>query len=169
MLKGSDVIGTPVFIQDTGEQINQVEDVIFDPETNRLLGFIIDKGEKSSEAHLALWEGIQKIEPDKVTLSSLKYVIPANYAPPLKHLTENENILNQARIITTTGQELGQLSDVYFDVQTGQVEGYEVTQRMLAGILAESDFLPVAQVVEVGQETILVKPEVADTLLKSVS
>jgi uncharacterized protein YrrD len=162
LLRGNDIIGKPVMVQGADQQFDPVQDVIFDPEVNRLLGFVVDRRGRSSEALIALWEGVQIIGSDVIQLSSAKSVIPAMYAPPIKQMMEQENILNRVKVITTGGQELGKLVDVYFDVQTGQIEGYEVSGGLVTDLLSGHSFMPVSLVIEVNQDVALVNPEAAN-------
>jgi uncharacterized protein YrrD len=164
LLKGSDVIGIPVMAQDTDQPLDPVQDVIFDPKINRLLGFVVDKGGWFSEAMIVFWEEVQLIGPDVIQLSSVESVISAVYAPPVKQIMEHENILNHAKVITTDGHELGKLVDVYFDAQTGQIEGYEVSGGLVTDLLSGRSFMPVSLVVEVNQDVALVKSEAADII-----
>jgi uncharacterized protein YrrD len=162
LLRGNDIIGKPVMVQDADQQLDPVQDVIFDPEVNRLLGFVVDRRGRSSEALIALWEGVQIIGSDGVQLSSAKSVIPAMYAPPIKKIMNQENLLNRAKVITTDGHELGKLVDIYFDVQTGQIEGYEVSGGLVTDLLSGHSFMPVSLVVEIDQDVVLVNPEAAN-------
>jgi uncharacterized protein YrrD len=59
---------------------------------------------------------------------------------------------------------LGKLVDVYFDAQTGQIEGYEVSGGLMTNLLSGHSFLPVSLVVEVNQDVALVKSEAADII-----
>jgi uncharacterized protein YrrD len=163
-LKGSDVIGKPLVTLDTGEQFEKVQDVIFDPAVNRILGFVLDEGGWVSKARVILWEGVRLIGKDVILLSSARDVIPADYVPPIKQMMKQENVLKSARVLTTTGDELGKLSDVYFDARTGQIEGYEVSGGLVANLLSGHSFMPVSLVVEINQDVALVKPETADII-----
>ena len=43
MRKGTDIIGKAVVAYDTGERFEKVLDLIFDQDSNRLLGFLVDE------------------------------------------------------------------------------------------------------------------------------
>jgi uncharacterized protein YrrD len=75
---------------------------------------------------------------------------------------EHENVLKSAKVMTTDGRELGKLVEVYFDEQTGQIEGYGVSGDLVTVLLSGRSFVPVSLIVKVSQEVALVKPEVAD-------
>ncbi|WP_416245012.1 PRC-barrel domain-containing protein [Crocosphaera sp. XPORK-15E] len=43
MYKGRDIIGKPIVSYDMGEKFETVEDLIFDQDSNQLLGFVVKR------------------------------------------------------------------------------------------------------------------------------
>ncbi|MGR3280346.1 PRC-barrel domain-containing protein, partial [Acaryochloris marina NIES-2412] len=64
MRKGSDIIGQPVFAYDTGKKLDdRIEDLIFDQNTNQLLGFLVEEKSWFRDAQVLPLENIHAIGP----------------------------------------------------------------------------------------------------------
>jgi uncharacterized protein YrrD len=163
MIKSNDIVGKPVLRKEIDKQVEIIHDIIFDPETKRILGFVVDEGGWFKNARIVLWEGIAQIDEMGVTLVSEKYLIPADYAPPIQEMMEQGNILYQTKVITTEGEEVGQLADVYFNETTGKVEGFDVTGSETQ-TNNEPIFVPMSIITEINRNVIVLNGAVADVL-----
>jgi len=163
MLKSSDVVGKPVLRNEINKQADTVQDIIFDPEAKRILGFVVDEGGLFKEARIMLWEGIERIDEVGVSLVAEKYLIPANYAPPIQEMMEQGNTLYQTKVITTSGEEVGQLADVYFSETTGKVEGFDVVGPETQAT-DEVIFVPMSIIAEMNRNMIVINGTMADVL-----
>ena len=110
-----------------------------------------------------LWEGIEQIDEMGLALLSEKYLIPANYAPPIQQMMEQSNILHQTKAITSEGEELGQLVDVYFSETSGKVEGFDVSGPETQ-TTDELIFVPISIIREISRNMVVVSGAVADVL-----
>ena len=64
-------------------------------------------------------------------------------------------------LLTTDGQDLGKIADVYFDEQTGRVEGYEATGGLFSDLSNGRTFVPAPDDVQIGTDTAIVPLSVA--------
>jgi uncharacterized protein YrrD len=163
MIKSSDVIDKPLLRKEIDKPVEVIHDIIFDPKANRILGFVVDEGGWFKDARIVLWEGIEHIDHLGMTLLSEKYLIPAGYAPPIQEVMAQDNILHQAKVITTAGDEVGQLADVYFNETTGEVEGFDVTAPE-SQATDELIFVPMSIIAQVNQNKVVINGTVADIL-----
>jgi uncharacterized protein YrrD len=163
MIKSSDVMGKPVLRKEIDKSVETIHDIIFDRETQRIIGFVIDEGGWFKNARLVLWEGIEQIDELGVTLVSEKYLIPANHAPPIQEIMEQGNVLHQTKVITTDGEDVGQLVDVYFSETTGEVEGFDVTGAETQAA-TEPIFVPMSIITEMNRNVVVINGAVADVL-----
>jgi uncharacterized protein YrrD len=164
MRRGSDLVGLPVVTFDTGEQFVRIEDLIFDQTQNRLLGFVVDEGGWFSGARVLPLNRVQTIGRDTIIVPSRTSVIPADTDPTIRGVLERNNILKGTRIVTTDGRELGTLVDLYFDEQTGVVEGYEASGGVYADTVSGRSFIPAPQALKIGQDVAFVPPETAQLM-----
>jgi sporulation protein YlmC with PRC-barrel domain len=77
-------------------------------------------------------------------------------------------VLKGNRIITTDGRYLGSIVDLYFNDQTGNIEGYEASGGVFADAYSGRSFIPAPQTVKIGKEVTFVPPETADLMEEQV-
>jgi uncharacterized protein YrrD len=168
MQKGTDTISLPVIAFDTGERFEKIRDVIFGQHENRVLGFLVDEGGWFNEAKVVPFQNVQAIGPDGVIVPSKESVVIANTEPAIKGVLEHKNVLKGTKIMTTDGRDLGTMADVYFDEQTGAVEGYEASGGLFGDAATGRSFVPAPQTLKIGQDVAFVPPETADMMEEQV-
>ncbi len=157
-IKGSDVIGLKVITLDTGEKVNTVTDIIFDPSANQVTALLIDEGGWFSEAKVILIQDVKAIGVDAVTIESSDLIKKASEAPQrVTNIAQDKNYLSQSRVITEEGTELGKISDIYFDEHTGKVLQLEVTQGILKDTTGGKKLVNTSDIITVGEYALIVK------------
>jgi uncharacterized protein YrrD len=162
--RATPLIGRDVITLDSGQKVETVSDVLYDAESKKVLGLVIDKAGWFKDAKVLLFSDIESIGKDAIMISSSKLVkkaadVPINVAT----IARNDKRLTQTKIMTEDGKELGTVSDIYFDDQTGQVSELEVSQGLKdAG--SGKKRIPVTAIVNTGQDVTIVRPMVEETL-----
>jgi uncharacterized protein YrrD len=168
MRKGRDMIGKPVVAYDTGEKVETVTDLIFDQDENRLLGFLIDEGGWFSNAKVLPLNQIKAIGLDAVVVADENSIRTSSSFPDIHRVLERNNVLKGTQIMTLDGRDLGTMVDLYFDDQTGIVEGYEVSGGLFADAYSGRSFVPAPQTLKIGEDVAFVPPEIADLMEEQV-
>ncbi|HEX6290340.1 MAG TPA: PRC-barrel domain-containing protein [Herpetosiphonaceae bacterium] len=168
MRKGTELVGKPVVAFDSGEQCESIKDLLFDQNNNQLLGFLVDEGGWFSSARVLPLQSIQSIGPDAVIVPAKNAVVNAVQVPEIHRILERNNVLRGTRIMTTDGRDLGTMVDLYFDEQTGAVEGYEVSGGLFADAYSGRSFVPAPQTLKIGEDVAFVPPETADLMEEQV-
>ena len=162
MRKGTDLIGKAVVTYDTGERIAIILDVIFDQDSNMLLGFLVDEAGWFSSSKVIPFGSIRSIGIDAIIVSSKDATACASEIQPIDRVLEHNNIMKGIKIISTDGRDLGTTIDLYFDELTGKIDGYEVTGGMFAD--NGHSFVPAPPTINIGKEVALVPSETADLM-----
>jgi uncharacterized protein YrrD len=168
MRKGSDVLGNPVVAFDTGDRLTTIKDLIFDQKENQLLGFVVDEGGWFSEAEVLPLKEIQAIGPDAIVIQSKEAVVRATRIPQIKGVLERNNVMKGTKLMTTDGQDLGTLVDLFFDEESGQLEGYEVSGGLFADAYSGRTFVPAPKTLKIGEDVAFVPPETATLMQEQV-
>ncbi|MGL5081100.1 MAG: PRC-barrel domain-containing protein, partial [Microcoleaceae cyanobacterium] len=168
MRKGQDIIGKPVVAYDSGEKLETISDLIFDQGSNQLLGFLVDEGGWFSDAKVLPIGQVKAIGLDAVIVASKEAITTANNIPAIKQVLERNNILKGTRIMTLDGRDLGNMIDLYFDAQTGSVEGYEVSGGLFADAYSGRSFVPAPDTLKIGEDVAFVPSETADLMEEQV-
>jgi uncharacterized protein YrrD len=168
MRKGRDIIGKPVVSYDTGEKFDRVQDLIFDQNSNRLLGFLLDEAGWFKDARVLPFAEIQAIGADAAIVSSKNVVVRGSDIQPIATILEHNTILKGTRIMTTDGRDLGTLIDLYFDERTGVIEGYESSGGLFADVYSGRSFVPAPQTLKIGKDVAFVPSQTAQLMEEQV-
>lgn len=161
MRRGSDAFGRSVITYDTGERIARVEDLIFAESSNQIVGLLIAESRLFSSARVIPFHSIQAFGPDVIVVPDKSAVKRLEQLPKIEQLLKHNNVLKGTRIMTTNGRNLGTMVDLYFDDQTGEVEGYDVSGGLFADAYSGRSFVPAPQTLKIGKDVAFVPPEVA--------
>ena len=168
MRKGSDILGKPIVAYDSGNKFSRVKDLLFDQDSNQLLALLISEGGWFSDTLIIPFQGIQAIGSDAVIVPSEDAVMKARKLPEAQQILKRNNILKGTHIITTDGRDLGGMVDLYFDEQTGVIEGYEVSGGLFADAYSGRSFVPAPHTLKIGEHVAFVPSEVADLMEEQV-
>ena len=168
MRNGKGMIGKPVVAYDSGEEFRTIVDLIFDQESNKLLGFLVDEGGWFSNALVLPLTNIQAIGADAVIVNSREAIDSAQAFPEIQSILERDNILKGTRIMTVDGRDLGTMVDLYFDDTSGAIEGYEVSGGIFADAYSGRSFVPAPDTLKIGEDIAFVPSETADLMREQV-
>jgi uncharacterized protein YrrD len=168
MRKGRDIIGKPVVSYDTGEKFDRIQDLIFDQNSNRLLGFLLDEAGWFKDARVLPLAEVQAIGADAAIVSSKNVAVRGSDIKPIAAILEHNTILKGTRIMTTDGKDLGTLIDLYFDERTGAIEGYEASGGLFADVYSGRSFVPAPQTLKIGKDVAFVPSQTAQLMEEQV-
>ncbi|WP_308634699.1 PRC-barrel domain-containing protein [Paenibacillus silvisoli] len=160
MLRLQHLIGLPVIEMSGGKQVGHVKDAWFD-EHWQLGGIILDAGRRFLTAIKAvLWNEVMVCGEDAVIIMNEASVRKTKQADIMRSFHTGSIRLKDLPVITVDGEQLGRVSDVYFDqIQGTQIVGYELTDGFIADILEGRKWLPApesAEEVMLGEDVIIV-------------
>jgi len=164
MRKGYDLLGKMIVSYETGEKIDRVKDIVFDPNTNQLLALVVREGNWFSPTRVVLFQDVRAIGINAVIITSSAAIIPANQVAEVQHVLAQPNILKGTQLLTTDGHDLGRIVDLYVDEETGIIEGYEVSGSSFANTPSGHSFIPAPQTLKVGRQVAFVPPDVLDLM-----
>jgi uncharacterized protein YrrD len=168
MLKGRDIIGKSIVSYETGQKFDRVKDLIFDQDSGRLLGFLVDESGWFSSARVLMLKDVQVIGPDALIVPSKDTVVKASESPEINRIVQHNNVLDGTRIMTTDGRSLGTMIDLYFDERTGEIEGYEVSGGLFSDAYSGRSFVPAPQTFKIGEDVAFVPPQTAQLMEEQV-
>ena len=168
MRNGKGMIGKPVVAYDSGEEFKTIIDLIFDQDSNQLLGFLVDEGGWFSNALVLPLTNVQAIGADAIIVATRDAINSAGEFPAMQRILERDNILKGTRIMTIDGRDLGTMTDLYFDDATGAIEGYEVSGGIFADAYSGRSFVPAPDTLKIGEDIAFVPSETADLMQEQV-
>ncbi len=164
MRKGSDIIGKSITAFDSGKRVARVQDLIFDQDTNELLGVLVEESGLFHSAKVVPLGAISAFGTDTLIISSKEDIISAKHDDRIYRVLDRNLILKGTRIVTTDGRYLGSVVDLFFDEQTGAIEGYEASGGIFADAYSGRSFIPAPHTIRIGEDATFVPPETADLM-----
>ncbi len=163
MKKARSLIGLNVVAQAGGEALGTVRDLIFDSNSSELLAAVLSEKDLFGlvQAQVVPWREVVSVGRDAIIVQSAASKIKAGSDERLSEVVQRETTLGGTRIMTTDGQSLGTLGDVFVDETTGRVTGYEISGGFISDTLRGKRFLPAVENVQVGKDVAFVPPEVS--------
>lgn len=157
LVKGKDVIGLNVVTIDTGTIIETVKDLGYNPTTHTIETLFVKKGSLFSAPKAIHISDVINIGPDAVIVSdasavqSVKIIGNTTLA-----LSNSKKYLVQTAVLTAEGKNLGKVTDVYFDSESGVVSTMEVSQGGFKTLTEGKKSVTPADVVTIGADTTIV-------------
>jgi uncharacterized protein YrrD len=161
MIKGKDILGRHIVAIDSGQRLDSVHDLIFDHQANEVLGLLVDEGGWFRAAKVVPFEMVRSIGEDAIMIDSADQVTTTRDDDRLADVLDSKISLIGMTLLTTDGQDLGKIADVYFDEQTGRVEGYEATGGVFSDLSNGRTFVPAPEHVQIGEDAAIVPVSVA--------
>jgi uncharacterized protein YrrD len=168
MYKGKEMIGKPVVSYDAGEKFDAVKDLIFDQDSNQLLGFLVQESGWLRPAKVLLLKDVKAIGVNAVIATSKSAIVNGHKIPEVDQILEHNTILKGTQILTVNGQNLGVVADLYFDEHTGNIEGYEVSGGLFADAYSGRSFVPALQTLKIGRDVAFVPAQTAQLMEEQV-
>ncbi|RJF71387.1 photosystem reaction center subunit H [Deinococcus cavernae] len=161
MIKGKEILGRNIVAISTGEKVDSVRDVVFDHQGNQVLAFLVDEGGWFRAAKAVPFERVRSIGEHAIMIASADDVTSSRDDGRLADALESKTSLLGMTLLTTDGQNLGKIADVYFDENTGRVVGYEATGGLFADLSSGRAFIPAPSDVQIGADAAIVPLSVA--------
>jgi uncharacterized protein YrrD len=168
MRKGSDIIGKHIVAYNTGSKIGRVLDLVFDQQHNAIVGLLVEEKGFFSDAKILPLSSIQSMGVDAVITEHSENIIPAKSNQKIAEIMEHNNVMKGTHIMTVSGQDLGATIDLYFDENTGSIEGYEVSGGIFADAYSGRSFVPAVQTLRIGEHYAFVPTIVAEMMEEQV-
>lgn len=144
--------GLSVFLIKSVEEIGKVLDLAI--HDNKIIGVIIDKkGWLNHHLYLPIWDihsfGVDALmieNHDKLSqLSKQDYLFASG----------KQRIRGKA-LLTTEGEKLGIVEDVYFEEDSGKIVGYEVTDGLIADIKEGKRLIKTNTPLKIGEDVLVI-------------
>ena len=168
MRKGTDLIDKAIIAYDTGRKIARVKDLVFDQNDNQLLGFLVNESGLFRNAKVIPLGSVKAIGLNAIVVADDRAIVSATEVPQIDRVLERNLVVKGTRVLTTDGRYLGSIVDLYFDDQTGKIEGYEASGGLFADAYSGRSFIPTPYDVKIGEEITFVPPAIADLMAEQV-
>lgn len=147
--------GQTVFDLETGSELGKILDLDIDVETSKVKGLVVDKKGWFNQDLLLPIEKVEQFGTDGILISSKDVLTP--FQRKSTAFVEGKTRLKGKPLLTTEGEKLGLVEDVYFMEEMGKIVGYEVTEGLLAEIKEGKKVVKTSSPLIVGEDILIVK------------
>lgn len=148
--------GLSVFLLQNGEEVGKIIDLLIHEE--KVKGLIIDK-KGWLNRHLYLPnDHIYSIGQDALTVTNRKKL--ATYDKkriPFHTFVHGHSSIRGKVLMSTEGEKLGIVEDVYFQEQLGMIVGYEVTDGLIADLREGKKLVRTKSPLKIGQDVLVIE------------
>jgi uncharacterized protein YrrD len=162
--KGKSLIGKDVLSLEDGVKLDTVSDVVIDPEGRRMVAIIVTEGGLLSSSQVVPTDEVTSYGKDAVIVRNKASVVSVSDHPELREMIDHNGKIIGKKVFTSSGDDQGSISDIYFDEPSGAVVGYEVSGGLIGDAAKGTSYLGTDEVTSIGKEVIFVPPDVAATL-----
>ena len=150
---GRELAGLAVVTLTGGERLGRVDDVVFQPATGQVVGFLVDQGGMFSKLRFLAVGEVRGLGADALTIEgkeALTEAAPAGAGETAAKPLAGRPVLNQA------GAILGKVADVAVDTDTLQIPFLLLATSLLDNALHGKPHLSLSQVQAVGADSVIV-------------
>lgn len=154
MYKGQEIIDLPVINLETGKEIGNVKDVVFDPNQEAITGLIINGGSWLQGNRMVCYEKLHGIGEDAVTIEDDSALAEPDEIKECLNGADG-NVIG-AKVVTNDGKELGNIEDIVLNSNSGEIDSYEITDGVVQDILEGRGILNVSDDLKYGEDVVIV-------------
>jgi len=133
MKKLQEVIGLSVLDVSSGKKVGTVKDIYFDLNGD-VKGFLVEGSGFFSRGSFLSYEELGAIGDDAVTIGTADFLQPLHLNEQFYSFNSGKTPYKELPVVTTNGNELGHIIDVYFKEELGKIIGYEISDGFLSDI-----------------------------------
>jgi len=168
MRKGRTVIGQDVYSLADGRRVQSVKDLIVSDDHDSIVALLVDEGGLLGTSTIVPIESVYRFGPDAVMVDTVASVVPASSDARVAVTLDRKASLLGTTVVTTEGERVGQIGDMYFDEASGAILGYEVSGGVLGDVLRGASWLPRSSVEIIGPDAVIASPEAAEIVASQV-
>ncbi|MGI9004302.1 MAG: PRC-barrel domain-containing protein [Pseudonocardia sp.] len=127
-MRFSEAKGRKVVSTSTADAVGKVDEFVVDPKAQAVLALVLAK---TDSGHTLRWVDIAAFGTDAVTVTGADKITEAD--EDVAALTGKDHRLLGKRVLSTAGDELGKVSDVEFDGESGAVTSLVLDEGEVAG------------------------------------
>lgn len=157
LVKAADIMHANVVVMENQQIISNIQDVIYNPEKQRIVALIIN-GTNFISAQIIPFDKIKQLTKNTIFINSqedikkIKDIIKEIQQPPLK-----EEYLVTTKVFTEKGFFLGVILDVYFDSKTGDVKEFLIVKRNSTNENIKQTRISIKNLLAMQDDTVIVK------------
>jgi uncharacterized protein YrrD len=155
MQRARDVIGLPVIEAKRGKEVGYVHDLLFNEQTH-LAGILLTEKAFLQQGKYVPAKAICAIGTDCVMITDQRAIVSFSFPPDWITVQTGTARFQGKAFVTTEGEHLGFVEDVYFRVETGNIVGYELSNGFLSDIVDGRKIIRSMHRMKLGEDVVII-------------
>lgn len=165
MIKGQSIIGKNVLSRADGQKFDSLKDIVVGKDPMRVVALLIDEGGLFGSPTIIPMGDVVSFGKDAIIVTDSKAAAHVDRYPAIKDILDSKDSLIGKKVFTEAGEEVGKVSDIYFDEQSGNVVGIDVTGKLApAASNTTTAYLGMEDVVSIGPDVVIISSAGASKL-----
>lgn len=156
--KAQELLAIPIYTLSDGREIGKVHDLLFNTSgygSPVLIGVLLEPKTLFHEGRYLPWSSVIKIGEDALFIADPLQIKDALFPEPPRFLKGEPSVLKKT-VLTTHGNHLGEVEDVYIDLGTGKLVGYEIGAGVVRDMMEGRLFIDAQSQHVLNDETLIV-------------
>lgn len=149
MIEAKKLIGLPVAAIDSESKIGETKEIVVDPETGKLLGFLVKTGNVFSHTLALSTSDIKEWDPNGLVTESLENLVEPMEIIRIKDVLDKNQLILNMHAQTESGKSLGVCENFLIDTETESIIKF-----YLKDILGKSRIFPADALVKIDKALI---------------
>ncbi|MDF9843959.1 MULTISPECIES: PRC-barrel domain-containing protein [unclassified Paenibacillus] len=169
-MKLQDLIGLTVYEVEDGNEVGKLVDCVLDSNWN-ITGIELEgKTFFSSHVKVVAWEDIVAYGEDAIMIRNKESIVKTDTDHIPYTFLSGKNKLKDLQVLTTSGSNLGRISDVYFDQKLGNtIVALEISDGLVTDLIEGRKWLPCSEEMSIGENAVLVPAMSEERLQKAIN
>lgn len=153
MVKVMDIKGIPIVCLKDDSRVGFLMEPLYD-ETNSISGFLVDQIGLSFGRKFVALEDCLRIDKNNCIIYSDSVIRKLPKKQNYRRNSDMEKLLGR-NVITRDGKGLGVVRDLVFDIETGSIEGFELSRGFMEDVVQGRNLLLLRDGVEFAEDYII--------------
>jgi len=170
LVKIREILGLPVIYSDGSKSPGFLKDIIINVNEKQVKAFVVEKTGLKKNKTIFGFEDIHDVGagaliakkiPDTKRYENEKY--EENYHVN-KKFSDIDKKKYEIKVYSKDGDDLGFVKDIFFNLQTGYIEAFELSDGLIDDIIGGRKIIPLIGKYEFGEENIVVGTEAVEEM-----
>lgn len=150
----------PLVCMENGKKIGSIKDIVFDFKTGEVKGLLVENNSFFSSTGIIGLDGVMSIGKDSIIVKGQR-----DHERSKDDLSKGKDTLTDKKVCSRKGEEIGIIKDFLFDMETGTIEGFELSDGFVEDLMKGRRLLPLLGKVEYGNDSVIVGSEAIEEIV----
>lgn len=166
MKKSKSFTSLSVISLEEGQQIGTVKGLVLDPADKKAAALIIEQKGWFKEQRFIPYHKVHSIGNDAITIEKNTDVEKTSNFSEIMRLLKDKITILDSKIVAENGTVLGNVDEIYIDLETGAIAGLEFSSNKFDSMLKGHAFLDIDYVRTLGKEVTIITDEGIENVFK---